>query len=127
MRPTCMKLAVLGINSNFVNLNSFRSISLNVVIADARTFRQALATTLRAELAVQRLLPGHVADMAGMHPQTVRRVLAGDRDVTVYELLSLAEALDLSDRELLLQAMKRIENDAREQLDIQRRTDDQIS
>lgn len=93
---------------------------------DARTFRQALAATLRAEFAVQRLLPGQVADMSGMHPQTVRRVLAGDRDVTVYELLRFAEALNLTDRELLVRALQRIESDVRDQSDRQRRTDEEL-
>jgi plasmid maintenance system antidote protein VapI len=64
--------------------------------------------------------------MIGMNHQTFRRILAGDRDVTVYELLRLAEALGLSDREILALTTQRIEREAREQSGIQRRTETEL-
>lgn len=96
------------------------------VISDARAFRQALAATLRAELAVANLLPNQFASQIGMNYQMLRRVLNGDREVTVNELLRAADALDIPYDQLISQAIQRMQKAAHEQSDVQLRTNEEL-
>lgn len=93
---------------------------------DARTFRDGLATALRAEFAIQQLAPRDVAPRMGLHHQTVRRSLAADRDVTAYELSCFADLLGTTREALYAQAMEFAARAASKQQEIQRRTDSEI-
>lgn len=93
---------------------------------DARTFRDGLATALRAEFAIQQLGPRDVAPRMGLHHQTVRRSLAADRDVTAYELSLFADLLGITRENLFAQAVEYAERISRRQQEVQRRTQSEL-
>lgn len=56
---------------------------------------------------MHQLRPGEVAALMGLNHQTLRRVLSGDRDVTVHELLRLGEVVSVPSAVLVQRALDR--------------------
>ena len=62
-----------------------------------------VAAELRAARARRRMTQVEVAKRANLAPNTVRRLEAGERDVSLGQILALAEALDISPHVFLVE------------------------
>lgn len=97
-----------------------------MVTADGRAFRSALAATLRAEFAAAQMIPAHEASKIGINYATLRRSLAGERDMTVYEFTRIAEHFGIPYTELIARTHERLARQARAEETIRKRTTDEF-
>ncbi|MFJ4107942.1 helix-turn-helix domain-containing protein [Oerskovia enterophila] len=72
------------------------------------TMNDAVAATLRAEIAAQRLQLKDVAELAGIPDRTLNRYLKGERPINVNTLASLAAAVGLTSGEVWTKAAERM-------------------
>ncbi|MGX6402785.1 helix-turn-helix domain-containing protein [Dermabacter hominis] len=78
-----------------------------------RNYASAVSAELRAIAARERVTGKELGEHTGIPYTTLRRYLAGDRDVPLAALIEMAAALDVSPGAILNTAMRRAEEDAR--------------
>ena len=78
-----------------------------------RDYASAVSAELRAIAARERVTGKELGERTGIPYTTLRRYLAGERDVPLAALIEMAAALDVSPGSILNTAMRRAEEDAR--------------
>lgn len=78
-----------------------------------RDYASAVSAELRAIAARERVTGKELGERTGIPYTTLRRYLAGERDVPLAALIEMAAALDVSPGAILNTAMRRVEEDAR--------------
>lgn len=78
-----------------------------------RDYASAVSAELRAIAARERVTGKELGGRTGIPYTTLRRYLAGERDVPLAALIEMAAALDVSPGSILNTAMRRVEEDAR--------------
>lgn len=71
---------------------------------EGKALHNALAAEVRAAQGAQRLSAPRLEELTGVHRDTIRRIINGDRPVTVVELAKLADALNFTDIEVVERA-----------------------
>lgn len=74
----------------------------------ADTMNSAIATVLRAEKAAQKLTYPNLAEATGIPAVSLKRYLAGERDITVRVLALIAQALNMTPGEIWAKALERL-------------------
>lgn len=78
-----------------------------------RDYASAVSAELRAIAARERVTGKELGERTGIPYTTLRRYLAGERDVPLAALIEMAAALDVLPGAILNTAMRRAEEDAR--------------
>ena len=78
-----------------------------------RNYASAVSAELRAIAARERVTGKELGERTGIPYTTLRRYLAGERDVPLAALIEMAAALDVLPGAILNTAMRRAEEDAR--------------
>ena len=76
--------------------------------AEQGTMNDAVAATLRGELAARRVQRKDLAEAAGIPGRTLARYLDGEREISINTLAKIARALDLTPAEVWVRAAERL-------------------
>lgn len=68
----------------------------NVQNLDAEAWDRAFAEQLKAEVEISARTQAEIAQSAGIHPNTLRRYMSGDRSISVVDLRKVLVQLPLS-------------------------------